>query len=236
MPRQRPAVRSDTLERQHGIAVEFAGRDLDPVGPATYLRPPPALEVASAQLLSCSLAATGGLPGGPLPLRWIEDTSLWLEGANERDEDIVGRRIVDIFNGHGECRRGGELVLMLNKGTDGKRMGFSPSYLHVEVGDSVMFIPVDRGHNAESILDMIPADAKHWKGKIDEEFTVTLTVPGLYAFVSPGRRRPFESERIDGSPTAGKIPRPDDGAVGQDFATQVATAADNLTYGAVRRT
>lgn len=72
-------------------------------------------------------------------------------------------------------------VLMLNKGTDGKTMGFSPSYLHVEVGDTVTFIPADKGHNAESILDMIPADAKHWKGKIDEEFTVTMTVPGLYA-------------------------------------------------------
>ena len=73
-------------------------------------------------------------------------------------------------------------VLMLNKGTDGKTMGFSPSYLQVEPGDTVTFIPADRGHNAESILDMIPADAQHWKGKIDEEFTVTLTVPGLYAF------------------------------------------------------
>ena len=73
-------------------------------------------------------------------------------------------------------------VLMLNKGTDGKTMGFSPSFLHVEPGDTVTFIPVDKGHNAETILDMIPAEAPTWKGKTDEEFTVTLTVPGLYGF------------------------------------------------------
>lgn len=73
-------------------------------------------------------------------------------------------------------------VLMLNKGTDGKTMGFSPSFVHVEPGDTVTFIPVDKGHNAETILDMIPAEAPTWKGKTDEEFTVTFTVPGLYGF------------------------------------------------------
>lgn len=73
-------------------------------------------------------------------------------------------------------------VLMLNKGTDGKTMGFSPSFLHVEPGDTVTFIPVDKGHNAETILDMIPAAAATWKGKTDEQFTVTLTEAGLYGF------------------------------------------------------
>ena len=73
-------------------------------------------------------------------------------------------------------------VLMLNKGTDGKTMGFSPSFLLVEPGDTVTFIPVDKGHNAETILDMIPDAAQTWKGKTDEQFTVTLTVPGLYGF------------------------------------------------------
>lgn len=73
-------------------------------------------------------------------------------------------------------------VLMLNKGTDGKTMGFSPSFLQVEVGDTVTFIPIDKGHNSESILDMIPADAATWKGKTNEQFTITLTVKGLYGF------------------------------------------------------
>jgi pseudoazurin len=73
-------------------------------------------------------------------------------------------------------------VLMLNKGTDGTTMGFSPSFLQIEPGDTVTFIPVDKGHNAETILDMIPEAAATWKGKTDEQFTVTLTEPGLYGF------------------------------------------------------
>ena len=74
-------------------------------------------------------------------------------------------------------------VLMLNKGTDGTTMGFSPSFLQIEPGDTVTFIPVDKGHNAETILDMIPASAATWKGKTNEQFTVTLTEPGLYGFM-----------------------------------------------------
>ncbi len=73
-------------------------------------------------------------------------------------------------------------VLMLNKGTDGKTMGFSPSFLRIEPGDTVTFIPVDKGHNAETILGMIPAEAQTWKGKLDEEFTVTFTAEGLYGY------------------------------------------------------
>jgi len=73
-------------------------------------------------------------------------------------------------------------VLMLNKGSDGKTMGFSPSFLQVEPGDTVTFIPVDKGHNAESILGMVPEAAPHWKGKVDETFTVTLEEKGLYGF------------------------------------------------------
>jgi pseudoazurin len=71
-------------------------------------------------------------------------------------------------------------VLMLNKSPDGQTMGFSPPFLHVESGDTVTFIPADKGHNVETILDMIPAAAAAWKGKMNEQFTVTLTEPGLY--------------------------------------------------------
>jgi len=73
-------------------------------------------------------------------------------------------------------------VLMLNKGTDGKTMGFSPSFLQIEPGDTVKFIPVDKGHNAETILGMIPDAAATWRGKVDEEFSVTFTVEGLYGY------------------------------------------------------
>jgi pseudoazurin len=73
-------------------------------------------------------------------------------------------------------------ILMLNTGDDGKPMGFSPAFVQVQPGDTVTFIPADKGHNAETILDMIPAAADTWKGKTNEQFTVTLTEPGLYAY------------------------------------------------------
>ncbi len=89
---------------------------------------------------------------------------------------------VAVFAFSGPASAANFQILMLNKGTDGKTMGFSPSFLQVEPGDTVTFIPVDKGHNAETILGMIPAKAETWKGKLDEELTVTLTEPGLYGF------------------------------------------------------
>ena len=73
-------------------------------------------------------------------------------------------------------------VLMLNKASDGRAMQFEPAFLKIEPGDTVTFVPQDKGHNAETILDMIPEDAQTWKGKTNEALTVTLTAEGLYAF------------------------------------------------------
>lgn len=68
---------------------------------------------------------------------------------------------------------------MLNKGTDGA-MVFEPAFLHVAVGDTVVFKPTDKGHNVETIAGMIPREATPFKGKINEEISVTLTVEGMY--------------------------------------------------------
>lgn len=71
-------------------------------------------------------------------------------------------------------------VHMLNKGKDGS-MVFEPALTKVAAGDSVTFIPTDKGHNVESIKDMIPAGAEAFKGKMNETYKVTFTVPGAYA-------------------------------------------------------
>ncbi|MBJ6987396.1 MULTISPECIES: pseudoazurin [unclassified Devosia] len=73
-------------------------------------------------------------------------------------------------------------VKMLNKGTDGTPMVFEPAFLQIEVGDSVTFIPTDKSHNAESIKDLIPEGATPFKGKLNEEITVTFDVEGAYAY------------------------------------------------------
>jgi len=70
-------------------------------------------------------------------------------------------------------------IHMLNKGEAGM-MVFEPSFVKVQPGDTVKFIPTDKSHNVESIKDMIPTGAEPFKGKINQEFDVTLTEPGLY--------------------------------------------------------
>ncbi len=70
-------------------------------------------------------------------------------------------------------------VKLLNKGADGA-MVFEPSGLKIAAGDTVTFIPTDKGHNAESIKGMIPDGATEFKGKMNEQIKVTFDVPGLY--------------------------------------------------------
>lgn len=71
-------------------------------------------------------------------------------------------------------------VHMLNKGSDGSTMVFEPALTKVAVGDTVTFIPTDKGHNAETIKDMLPEGAEPFKGAISKEISVTFTVPGVY--------------------------------------------------------
>ncbi len=73
-------------------------------------------------------------------------------------------------------------VKMLNKGSDGKLMVFEPAFLAVKPGDTVKFLATDKGHNAESVADMLPAGAKPFKGKINEEIVVGFNKPGLYGY------------------------------------------------------
>jgi pseudoazurin len=70
-------------------------------------------------------------------------------------------------------------VQMLNKGADGA-MVFEPALVNVAVGDTVTFLPTDKGHNAETIADILPAGAEPFKGKMSEQVVVTFTVPGAY--------------------------------------------------------
>lgn len=73
-------------------------------------------------------------------------------------------------------------VQMLNRGADGEMMVFEPGFLKVEPGDTVTFVATDKGHNSETIPDMIPEGAEPWKGKINEDVSVTLTEPGIYGY------------------------------------------------------
>lgn len=73
-------------------------------------------------------------------------------------------------------------VKMLNKGSDGTAMVFEPRVLHIQPGDTVKFVPTDRGHNVESFKGGIPEGAEAFKSSIGQEFSVTFDQEGVYAY------------------------------------------------------
>ena len=70
-------------------------------------------------------------------------------------------------------------IKMLNKGEKGA-MVFEPNFVSVAPGDTIRFVPTDKGHNAETIKGMIPDGAEAFKSKFNEEITVTLDKEGIY--------------------------------------------------------
>jgi pseudoazurin len=71
-------------------------------------------------------------------------------------------------------------VKMLNKGTDGQPMVFEPAFVKAAPGDTIKFIPTDKGHIVENVENGIPAGAEPFKSKINEEYSLTVTAEGLY--------------------------------------------------------
>jgi pseudoazurin len=70
-------------------------------------------------------------------------------------------------------------IRMLNKGDRGA-MVFEPALIRAAPGDSVRFVAVDKGHNAETVKGMLPEGAEPFKGKINEEVVVTFDKEGVY--------------------------------------------------------
>ncbi len=75
-------------------------------------------------------------------------------------------------------------VKMLNKAPDNAKahMVFSPNFLKVEKGDTVVFKAVDKGHNSVSIKGMVPEGFAGWKGKVSKDVEVTFDKEGLYGY------------------------------------------------------
>lgn len=73
------------------------------------------------------------------------------------------------------------VVQMLNQGPGGT-MVFEPAYLKVDVGDTVVFQPTQRGgHNSKSAY--VPDGATEWSSPPDTEYKVEMTVEGVYVYV-----------------------------------------------------
>ncbi|MUG04023.1 pseudoazurin [Bombella sp. ESL0378] len=72
-------------------------------------------------------------------------------------------------------------VKMLTHGSDGA-YAFEPGVVRIHSGDSVRFIPTDRGHNVQSIPGMIPAGAQSFSVPFSQERTIKFTTPGVYGY------------------------------------------------------
>lgn len=70
-------------------------------------------------------------------------------------------------------------IKMMNKGTAGA-MVFEPEFLAVQPGDTINFVPVDKGHNVESIAGMLPDGVEPFKSVMSKPFSLTVTVEGVY--------------------------------------------------------
>ena len=71
-------------------------------------------------------------------------------------------------------------VKMLNKDADGNKMIFEPMLIMAEKGDTVTFLPTEKGHMAASIKGMLPKGIKKFKGKINKPVSIVVSEDGLY--------------------------------------------------------
>ncbi|MEP0518899.1 MAG: pseudoazurin [Hyphomicrobiales bacterium] len=60
---------------------------------------------------------------------------------------------------------------------------FEPPILKIAKGDTVVFLPIDNGHNSASKKGMIPDGVERWNSKIDKEFSVTFNTDGTYGYI-----------------------------------------------------
>lgn len=72
------------------------------------------------------------------------------------------------------------VVKMLNTDGKGKFMVYDPEIVRANVGDTVRFVPTTKGHNAETIPELWPEGAEHFKGELNEEIVLTVEKPGIY--------------------------------------------------------
>jgi pseudoazurin len=59
-------------------------------------------------------------------------------------------------------------------------MVFEPAFVKLAPGDTIRFVPTDKGHNAELIKGMAPEGAATFKTVVSKEEVVTFDKPGVY--------------------------------------------------------
>ncbi len=75
-------------------------------------------------------------------------------------------------------------VQMLNADPENPRtrMIFLPRVVVAQPGDTIKFIATDRGHNSESIEEMMPEGVEGWEGDINDDVEFVVETPGFYGY------------------------------------------------------
>lgn len=68
---------------------------------------------------------------------------------------------------------------MLNKRDDGEKMVYSHDIKYINVGDTVTWVPISKGHNVQYVVG--PED--FGKSKLSKEFSYTFTEEGTYVYI-----------------------------------------------------
>jgi len=70
---------------------------------------------------------------------------------------------------------------MLNKREDGAKMVYSEDIARIDVGDTITWVPTQKGHNVEFIAGPDGWDAPK-KSKVGKEYAYTFDTPGVYLY------------------------------------------------------
>jgi pseudoazurin len=70
---------------------------------------------------------------------------------------------------------------MLNKRDDGAKMVYSEDIARIDVGDTITWLPADKGHNVEFIAGPDGWEAPK-KSKLSKEVSITFDTPGVYLY------------------------------------------------------
>jgi pseudoazurin len=105
--------------------------------------------------------------------------------ASRSDQDTTMKRIIAALTIAAAVVLAGSAdaaefeVKILNKGEKGT-MVIEPDLIIAAPGDTIRFVPTDKGHNVETIKGMFPEGADAFKSKFNQEFTVTLDKDRVY--------------------------------------------------------
>ena len=70
-------------------------------------------------------------------------------------------------------------IEMLNKDAEGNRQVFSEEVARIDVGDTITWVPTNKGHNIEMVAS--PNNMK-LKSKNNKEVQITFEEPGIYYY------------------------------------------------------